>query len=173
MMEEQHQSEDIWALKLTTWNKNITTDVQGRFWIRTESGRYPHNVLYAPASFRDQILQEGHSSKLARHDGSERMFRRITTSYWWPTLIEDIQGTINRCTICQKKDPKGIQQLPLMPLPVPEGRNQPIQVDLLGPLKSTGTNKYILGITDAFTKIGVLVAIPDKEANTVASAILH
>ena len=40
-----------------------------------------------------------------------------------------------------------------------------------GPLKSSGPNKYILGITDAFTKIGVLVALPDKEAATVALAI--
>jgi hypothetical protein len=60
-----------------------------------------------------------------------------------------------------------------MPLPVPDGPNQRVHVDLLGPLKSTGANKYILGITDAFTKVGVLVALPDKEANTVAKAILH
>jgi hypothetical protein len=69
MKEEQHRWADIAALKqfrstghfpspispvvkyrLTTLNKNITTDRHGRFWIRTESGKYPRNVLYAPAS---------------------------------------------------------------------------------------------------------------------------
>lgn len=43
----------------------------------------------------------------------------------------------------------------------------------MGPLKSEGPNKYILGMADAFTKIGVLVVMPDKVANTMAMAILN
>jgi transposase InsO family protein len=46
-------------------------------------------------------------------------------------------------------------------------------VDLLGPLQSHTNNKYILAITDAFTKVGVLAPLPDKEATTVAKALQH
>jgi hypothetical protein len=48
-----------------------------------------------------------------------------------------------------------------------------VHIDLLGPLKSDTDNKYILAITDAFTKVAALVALPDKEAPTVAEAILY
>jgi len=44
-------------------------------------------------------------------------------------------------------------------------------VDLLGPLKSKGCNKYLLCMTDAFTKVATITPIPDKEAQTVATAI--
>jgi hypothetical protein len=56
---------------------------------------------------------------------------------------------------------------------VPDQPNERVHVDLLGPLKSTTDKKYVLAITEAFTKIATLVALPDKEATTVAEAILH
>jgi hypothetical protein len=46
-------------------------------------------------------------------------------------------------------------------------------MDLFGPLKnSKDGNAYVLVITDAFTKLVHLKAIPDKSAKTVAAAIL-
>ena len=46
-------------------------------------------------------------------------------------------------------------------------------MDLYGPLKSSGYNKHVLCMTDAFSKIAVVVPIPDKEASTVAQMILN
>ena len=62
---------------------------------------------------------------------------------------------------------------PMAPLPIPDGPNIRMHADLFGPLKSTSGNKYALCMTDAFTKIAMVVPIPDKEATTVASNILH
>ena len=45
-------------------------------------------------------------------------------------------------------------------------------MDLFGPCKTSDTgNKYVLTMTDAFTKYAEIVAIPNKEAVTVAYAI--
>jgi hypothetical protein len=45
-------------------------------------------------------------------------------------------------------------------------------MDPFGPLKTSGSNKkYIMCITDAFSKYVELVAIPDKTATMVASAL--
>jgi hypothetical protein len=45
-------------------------------------------------------------------------------------------------------------------------------MDLFGPCKTSDMgNKYILTITDAFTKYSEIVAIPNKEAETVADAV--
>ena len=50
--------------------------------------------------------------------------------------------------------------------------NQRIHVDLFGPLKtSERSNKFILCITDAFTKYAEVIPIPDKQAITVANEI--
>jgi hypothetical protein len=62
----------------------------------------------------------------------------------------------------------------LSPLPQCTEPNQRIHADLFGPLKTTsGDKKFILCLTDAFTKYVVLVTIPNKEAFTVATAILN
>ena len=61
---------------------------------------------------------------------------------------------------------------PMAPLPIPDGPNIRMHADLFGPLKSNSGNKYVLCMTDAFTKIAMVVP-PDKEATTVASNILH
>ena len=50
--------------------------------------------------------------------------------------------------------------------------NQRIHMDLFGPCKTSDAgNKYVLTMTDAFTKYAEIVAIPNKEAVTVADAI--
>jgi hypothetical protein len=44
-----------------------------------------------------------------------------------------------------------------------------VHVDLFGPLKTSGnSNKYILCITDAFTKHAEVIPIENKQADTVA-----
>ena len=45
-------------------------------------------------------------------------------------------------------------------------------MDLVGPLTPSRGYKYILTITDAFTRYTELVAIPDKETTTVAKELL-
>ena len=49
---------------------------------------------------------------------------------------------------------------------------QCVHLDLYGPLKSLGDNEHVLCTTDAFSKIAVVMPIPDKEASTVAQMIL-
>jgi hypothetical protein len=52
--------------------------------------------------------------------------------------------------------------------------NQRVRVDLFGPLKtSDGDKKFILCITDTFTKYVELLVLPNKEALMVATGILN
>lgn len=52
--------------------------------------------------------------------------------------------------------------------------NQRVHADLLGPLKVSGSpKKYIFCVTDTLTKYAELVALPDKEAPTVATGIFE
>ena len=48
-----------------------------------------------------------------------------------------------------------------------------IGVDIIGPLKTTSRgNKYILSVTDYYTKYAEAVALPNQEAVTVARSEL-
>ena len=52
--------------------------------------------------------------------------------------------------------------------------NEHIHVDLFGPLKTSECGKkYIICITDLFTKYAEVIAIPNKEATTVAQSIMN
>jgi hypothetical protein len=62
----------------------------------------------------------------------------------------------------------------LSPLPQCTEPNQRVHADLFGPLKtSNGDKKFILCITDAFTKYVELVVLPNKEVLTVVTALLN
>ncbi len=61
----------------------------------------------------------------------------------------------------------------LSPLPQCTEPNQRIHADLFGPLKTLdGYKKFILCVTEAFTKYVELVLLPNKEALTVVSLTL-
>jgi hypothetical protein len=151
---------------ITTLHKHSFTDAWDRIWARLTDLDNPRTVLLALASIRNQILQNSHGSNWAGHNGQDRVYAQITTAYYWLGLKDDIAKFLTSCAICQKKTHKGIPPVPLRPLPVPDSPNYRLHVDLLGPLKSNTDNKYILAITDAFTKVGVLAPLPDKEATT-------
>ena len=64
---------------------------------------------------------------------------------------------------------------PLQSLPIHEEPNSRVHMDLFGPLKcrSASGKKYIMVITDAFSKYTELAAIPDKTAVTVARSFFE
>ena len=86
------------------------------------------------------------------------------------------QGVARHIAACQRcqarrKDVCPIQNL-LTPLPQCTALNQRVHMDLFGPLKTSSQGKkFVLCLTDAFTKYAVMLAIDNKEAVTVAKAI--
>jgi transposase InsO family protein len=89
-------------------------------------------------------------------------------------MESDISDHLRKCNKCQvAKSGKTAPEL-LLPLPQCTEPNQRVHADLFGPLKtSEGDKKFILCITDAFTKYVELVVLPNKEALTVATALLN
>ena len=142
-------------------------------WLRVKNENGPKVVILVPEGLRPLILQDAHGHLLTGHDGLCKTKARISQSYFWPGMDKDITDHIKRCHRCQlrKTDHRPPPQL-LSPLPQCSEPNQRIHADLFGPLKTTDSSKkYILAMTDACTKYVELVALPDKEALTVTSAI--
>ena len=109
--------------------------------------------------------------------GTFKTHERLRQRYWWPYMERDILHHIRACDPCNHANAKTPPHTPpTRPIPAPAGPNNRIHADLFGPLATPGgkgRSKYVLVITDAFTKLVQLSIIPDKEATTVATAILH
>ena len=92
---------------------------------------------------------------------------------YWLCMDADILAHIKVCHRCQqrKKNPVSLPTL-LMPLPLPTKLNMIIHCTLYRLLPtSENSKKYILAMTDAFTKYFEFVTLPSKEASVVTEAI--
>ena len=143
-------------------------------WKRLEDNSH-RVVLFAPFNIKQDIMKYAHGNQYTGHEGIFKTKMRILTNYYWPNMDKDVIEFIESCHRCQMNKHRRfpIQAL-LKPLPQCSNINQRVHADLFGPLKTSGNNKkYILCMTDAFSKYVELVPLPDKEAATVAQAMFY
>ena len=131
------------------------------------SGR-DREVAWPPRKLRQPIIDAAHYTLEAGHGGRDRTINRVKLAYWWPGMTSDIDKTIKECATCQLTKSKLPAPLPLQSMPIPRGPNNRVHIDLMGPLRtSENGNKYIMVMTDAFTKWVELAAIENKTAETI------
>ena len=130
-------------------------------------------LLLVPKQYREELIKEAHGTLLTGHDGIFKTKARLMESYFWPNMEKDVSNHIIRCLRCQARKTRDRPEPHLLsPLPLCSEPNQRMHMDLFGPLKTSGKGKkFILCMTDAFTKYIELVALPNKEAGTTARAI--
>ncbi len=127
-----------------------------------------------PQHLIPHILREAQGQFLAGHFGVSKTKERLLQSYYWPNMEKDISDHLQRCDRCQITRKNVVSPELLSPLPQCTEPNQQVHADLFGLLKNAdGDRKFILCVTDAFTKYVELVVLPNKEALTVATAILN
>ena len=134
----------------------------------------PTKRLWVPERLRTMIMENHHGSTLGGHWRETKTFEAISLKYFWPSMAQDIESHIKMCKICHQQNDRynAKNKVPLQPWGPPTARNQRIHFDLVGKLKSSSTKfKYILSITDAFSRWVELVPIENKEAITVAKAL--
>ena len=49
---------------------------------------------------RVEIIWLYHDILTAEHKGKWKIMELITRNYWWPEVIRDVGGYINRCDMC-------------------------------------------------------------------------
>ena len=146
----------------------------GLLWQRLQQPAKPDRiVIYAPPSMRPDIICEAHGTVLAGHNGQLKTKERILQTFYWPGMDANIQHHLRSCHQCQlRRTDDHPPPLLLTSLPQTTEPNQRVHADLFGPLFMSGRHKkYVLCITDAFTKYVELVALENKEADTVAESL--
>ena len=128
-----------------------------------------------PEAIIPELIKEAHNSEIAGHSGVFKTRERLRERLFWPGMETDIAEHVKHCKVCARtspypKDPKA----PLQPLAQPQKPNDRIHLDLFGPLQTSSRGKrYVLVMTDAFTKIVKLKTLTDKTAKEVAKAVVQ
>jgi transposase InsO family protein len=152
----------------------LFVDDDGLICCRSQSGLdFPPRWI-APASLRERICTLAHFARATGHPGATRMSQTLGRAWYWPNLAKDCAATVRRCHGCSakrlKRGPKRSVPLTIF---APEQPLEFIAMDVLGPLPATVRgNRFVLCITDRFSKMSVAVAIPDQTASTVAQALV-
>ena len=114
-------------------------------------------------------MQHVHYSLLGGHLGQKEDREKTIQRYYWSGIHEDCSNRVAKCDECAqvKYSPKPQEPLGEMPVGMPL---EHLATDSLSPIpQSTQGNKYVLAVTDYFTKWVEIFAIPDQSVATCAT----
>ena len=155
--------------KLYTMYSLMKIREDGVLVVRILIGNRPREVILCPASLRDEVMWATHTFS---HAGIGRSLRRIRLTWYWPGMASQIRRIVKSCEICQLAKSGGLQHRSSQGN-LKVGRPwQKVAIDLVGPMpETTRNNKWILVLTDHFTRWQDALPIPDATARVVAEAL--
>ena len=120
---------------------------------------------------RSRLLLEYHNGVLGGHMGRDTTMDRLERDWWWPGMYRDVCECCKHCEICQREHARSgasaHTRTQLFTRPFRDvARNEGVEGSVTGA-------KYILTAICCFSKFPWLVPIPDKQAKTVARALLE
>ena len=144
-------------------------DESGRLIYRSNpTGKYR---LVIPRHLRKILLYEHHATPQAGHLGRDKTRGHMSSRYYWPGMIDDIDEWIGTCAVCVSRKPSPYGKVGrLHPLDATEPFSM-WGMDLLELPTSTRKNKYLLIMTDYFTRWVEAIPLSNKEAITVAGVL--
>ena len=129
--------------------------------------------LLVPTSMKRDILESLHSDPGGGHLGVAKLCGKVQNRYYWCGWRDDVERFCKGCTICaSRKNPGKGMKAPLMSNEVGSPMEK-IALDILGPLPTSNHgNRYILVISDLFTKWTESFALPNHRAKTIAKKLV-
>jgi transposase InsO family protein len=131
----------------------------------------PIHQLALPECLWDEALGYCHNALHAGHQGEKKTADILRRRFYWPGYRKSAKFWCRSCDRCQRRRPKSEKRAPLFQLGA-GNPNDCVAMDLLGPFDppTDRGNRYILVISDIFSKWTTAYAIPNKEAATVCKA---
>ncbi|CAF4427715.1 unnamed protein product, partial [Didymodactylos carnosus] len=134
---------------------------------------YKKPVPYIPPSMIPFLLEASHNDPLSGHFATHHTLAKLKHQFWWPDMKSSVEKYIKSCSKCQQFNiPRKKKTGYLKPISPPDGPFQIIAIEYVGPLnRSPSENRYVLAITDLFTRRVTVVALPSCTAAVTAEAI--
>ena len=133
-------------------------------------------VPYLPSSMIKSLLTAMHDDPYqGGHFATDKMISKIRSRYWWPQMSKTISQHVKACAPCQQynhsRQKKPGHLRPITPTAIPFAI---IGMDFCGPFpESPQGNKYILVITDLFTRFVTAIPLPKNTAELTAFTLFR
>jgi predicted aspartyl protease len=127
--------------------------------------------LVAPQELRQDIFSHLHKERVGGHLGISKTLENVRRRFYWPGCKSDIRRWCEQCSSCAQIKPGPRHRTRLKQI-VASSPLDCVAIDLLGELPETDNgNRYILVVTDYFTKWTQAFALPNMTAQTVADVL--
>ncbi|GBO01669.1 Retrovirus-related Pol polyprotein from transposon 297, partial [Araneus ventricosus] len=142
---------------------------------RENTGRHDSKAkLVVPQSLVQNVLQLCHDNNSVAHSGLSRTLKRVKVNYFWHGLYHTVKQYIASCHSCiQRRGFAKTSKAPVQRIPTTDFPFQKCAFDAVGPLvTSTFGNKFIIVISDYFTRYAEAYPVPNIQSSTVARVLL-
>ena len=135
-------------------------------------GDYTAPRRVVPRCLRMFILRRHHGLPLSGHAGRTRVYAAISARFWWKGMYADVKRWVRACSVCcRRKTPRpvnaGVPATVTSPYPF-----HTVCIDIMGPLPETANgNRWILTMSDRFTRWPIAVPLRDTKAPSVCDAL--
>jgi hypothetical protein len=116
----------------------VFQDKNKQVWVRLDDFKYPRMALYLPAKYWKEAMCEAHDGIFGGHNAAHKIYLKISTSYIWSKMRQDIKHHQNFCLRCQQQKKSTNKWTPLAPLSIPERPNLRTHANLFGPMLTVG-----------------------------------
>jgi hypothetical protein len=139
--------------------------------VRNVGGR---EQIMVPDHLKAAVCRLTHDHPMAGHLGRSKTLKRVRDSFYWTDLSKNVENYVKNCPICQINKSGGKHpKAPLEPI-FAFHPFQKLVIDITGPLRITKRgNRYIIVVTDLFTKFCITMAVPNFDAETTAKFIFE
>ena len=132
-----------------------------------EYGAAPQTQIVTPNSLWETVLKHLHDN--SGHHGFRKTLAKVKERFYWPGYESEVERYVRECGQCQKRNHP--QPQPKAPLGTIKASHpfEKISWDIMEPLPTTESgNKYILVVTDLFTKWVETFPLRETSSSTLA-----
>ena len=166
-------SEGVRSLCAMWASLQVEEGILYRKWTPKYTSRREVLQLVAPPELREEIFGHVHESSVGGHLGVTKTLEKIRVRYYWPGCKSDIRRWCSQCNTCAqvKAGPNYQARMQSMRAVAPLDI---VALDVLGELPETDNgNKYILVVSDYFTKWVEAYPMPNQTAQTTADIFVR
>lgn len=130
--------------------------------------------VVVPSSMKRDVLMQAHNVRTAGHLGQSKTFKKIQRTYYWLGCRTEVQRWVKQCEACARKKSPSAKARAALQNSLVGAPLERVAVDIFGPLpRSRLGNRYILVVTDYFTKWAEAYPLRNQEAETVARVLVE
>ncbi|KAL4324042.1 hypothetical protein GQ457_11G007640 [Hibiscus cannabinus] len=132
-------------------------------------------VIPKELALRSRLLWEYHDSKLGGHAGVNRTYRRLSASFYWAGMRNEVRDYVRQCQTCQRMKIESLSPAGLLqPLPIPSQVFEDLALDFIVGLPKSNGKETILVVVDRLTKYAHFFPLPRKfDSKAVAKVLMQ